>query len=113
LRKKSRRDSVITIKAPTVLRDVQTAYIKDRALGEGMYGEVFIGKDRSDGSMAALKLIKTEQEQNGFPITTLREVKILKALQHPNIVHLKEIVVSKGKSPTTVCHHSLSLAVWS
>lgn len=95
--KKARRDSVIKIKAPTILRDVQTAYIKDRALGEGMYGEVFIGKDRSDGSMAALKLIKTEQEQNGFPITTLREVKILKALQHPNIVHLKEIVVSKGK----------------
>eukprot|EP00529_Nitzschia_sp_RCC80_P025521 CAMPEP_0113517924 /NCGR_PEP_ID=MMETSP0014_2-20120614/42544_1 /TAXON_ID=2857 /ORGANISM="Nitzschia sp." /LENGTH=525 /DNA_ID=CAMNT_0000415205 /DNA_START=804 /DNA_END=2380 /DNA_ORIENTATION=+ /assembly_acc=CAM_ASM_000159 len=101
LRKKSRRDSVITIKAPTILRDVQTAYIKDRALGEGMYGEVFIGKDRSDGSMAALKLIKTEQEQNGFPITTLREVKILKALQHPNIVHLKEIVVSKEQKEGT------------
>ncbi len=31
-----------------------------------------------------------------FPITTIREIKILKGLRHPNIVRLKEIVTSKG-----------------
>ena len=46
----------------------------------------------------ALKRINTEEEENGFPITAIREVKILKALNHPNVVQLKEIVTSKGKN---------------
>lgn len=46
----------------------------------------------------ALKRINTEAEVNGFPITAIREVKILKALNHDNIVKLKEIVTSKGES---------------
>lgn len=46
----------------------------------------------------ALKRINTEQEANGFPITALREVKILKALTHDNIVTLKEIVTSKDQT---------------
>lgn len=57
---------------------------------------VFVGKDRQTGDIVALKRINTEQEENGFPITAIREVKILKALHHPNIVQLKEIVTSKG-----------------
>ena len=50
------------------------------------------------GGIVALKRINTEQEENGFPITALREVKILKALNHENVVKLKEIVTSKGES---------------
>lgn len=42
-----------------------------------------------------MKRINTKQEENGFPITALREVKILKELGHANIVNLKEIVTSK------------------
>ena len=55
-----------------------------------------MGADRDSGEVVALKRINTEQEENGFPITAIREVKILKALNHPNIVNLKEIVTSKG-----------------
>lgn len=50
----------------------------------------------------ALKRINTEEEENGFPITAIREVKILKALNHPNVVELKEIVTSKGKKGDVV-----------
>jgi cyclin-dependent kinase 12/13 len=57
-----------------------------------------MGSDKETGEVVALKRINTEQEENGFPITAIREVKILKALQHENIVKLKEIVTSKGKS---------------
>ena len=57
---------------------------------------VFVGKDKQTGDIVALKRINTEQEANGFPITAIREVKILKALHHPNIVQLKELVTSKG-----------------
>lgn len=59
---------------------------------------VFVGADKVTGEIVALKRINTEAEENGFPITAIREVKILKALKHDNIVHLKEIVTSKGES---------------
>eukprot|EP01086_Lenisia_limosa_P004554 TRINITY_DN20026_c0_g1_i1.p1 TRINITY_DN20026_c0_g1~~TRINITY_DN20026_c0_g1_i1.p1 ORF type:complete len:323 (+),score=37.54 TRINITY_DN20026_c0_g1_i1:299-1267(+) len=36
-----------------------------------------------------------DNEKEGFPITAIREIKILKMLKHPNIVCLKEIVTSK------------------
>ena len=55
-----------------------------------------MGADRDTGEVVALKRINTEQEENGFPITAIREVKILKALNQSNIVNLKEIVTSKG-----------------
>jgi serine/threonine protein kinase len=57
---------------------------------------VFSGKDKQTKDIVALKRINTEQEANGFPITAIREVKILKALHHANIVQLKELVTSKG-----------------
>lgn len=40
-----------------------------------------------------------KQKQEGFPITSVREIKVLKKLSdHPNIVKLEEIVRSKGHS---------------
>lgn len=78
-----------------VMRDVDV-FEKKGKVGEGTYGSVFVGKDKKSGDIVALKRINTAQEENGFPITALREVKILKALHHDNIVNLKEIVTSKG-----------------
>jgi cyclin-dependent kinase 12/13 len=60
------------------------------------FSSVFMGADKDTGEIVALKRINTEQEENGFPITAIREVKILKALSHDNIVQLKGIVTSKG-----------------
>jgi len=60
-----------------------------------------MGQDRETNEIVALKRINTEQEENGFPITAIREVKILKALKHKNIVNLLEIVTSKGASCLT------------
>lgn len=64
---------------------------------------MFVGADRITGEIVALKRINTEEEENGFPITAIREVKILKALNHENIVKLKEIVTSKGEWTPLVC----------
>jgi len=41
----------------------------------------------------ALKKLKMEHENQGFPITAIREIKILKVLRHQNIVRLKEIMM--------------------
>lgn len=85
------------IRKPTVLRDVN-AFQEKYQVGQGTYGSVFVGADKVTGEIVALKRINTEQEENGFPITALREVKILKALDHKNVVKLKEIVTSKEKN---------------
>jgi len=89
--------------APIVLRDVNV-FEKKYQVGQGTYGSVFVGQDKVSNGIVALKRINTTQEENGFPITALREVKILKALTHPNIVTLKEIVTSKeqGSIPNNV-----------
>jgi len=42
-----------------------------------------------------------------FPITAIREIKILKVLNHKNIVRLKEIVTSKGARATVSSHCGL------
>ena len=45
--------------------------------------------------MVALKKVRLENEKEGFPITAVREIKILRQLNHPNIVNLTEIVTDK------------------
>ncbi len=72
---------------------------------------VFVGADKQTGEIVALKRINTEQEENGFPITALREVKILKALKHEHVVKLKEIVTSKGKCSFCLCLYRIVLVL--
>jgi cyclin-dependent kinase 12/13 len=64
-------------------------------IGEGTYGQVYKAKDSISGSLAALKKVRLENEKEGFPITAVREIKILRQLNHKNIVNLKEIVTDK------------------
>ena len=94
-RGRNNEGNAVFICAPVVLRDVNV-FTKEHQVGQGTYGSVFVGCDKITKEVVALKRINTEQEENGFPITAIREVKILKALKHENIVELKEIVTSKG-----------------
>ena len=77
------------------------AYEKIEQVGEGTYGEVFMARSRDDSSLVALKKVKLEGEREGFPITAIREIKILKSLNHDNVINMKEIVTSKNKSSRT------------
>ena len=64
-------------------------------IGEGTYGKVFKAVDVKSRQLVALKSVKLENEKEGFPITAVREIKILRQLQHPNIVNMIEIVTDK------------------
>ena len=77
------------------------AYEKLGKLGEGTYGIVHKAKDRRTGEYVALKRVKTglskNEKKTGFPITSIREIKILQNLDHPNIVRLREVVKSNNR----------------
>lgn len=67
-------------------------------VGEGTYGVVFQGKDRTSSQTYAIKKMRVLDQSDGFPITSLREIKILKKLSnHPNIVNLCDVVVDEKK----------------
>lgn len=73
--------------------DVNYKYEKLAKIGQGTFGEVFKARSRSNNtSYLALKRILTHKETEGFPITALREIKILQQLHHENIVKLIEVI---------------------
>ncbi|KAG8068955.1 hypothetical protein GUJ93_ZPchr0005g14663 [Zizania palustris] len=65
-------------------------------IGEGTYGQVYMARERETQEIVALKKIRMDNEREGFPITAIREIKILKKLHHQNVIQLKEIVTSPG-----------------
>ena len=66
-------------------------------LPKGTFGEVFKARCRADPKMiVALKRVLMDNEKEGFPITALREIRILQLLRHENIVNLIEICRSKA-----------------
>jgi len=72
-------------------------YVKLEKIGEGTYGVVYKAKDKKTGELLALKKIRLEAEDEGIPSTAIREISLLKQLQHPNIVRLYDVVHTEKK----------------
>jgi serine/threonine protein kinase len=67
-------------------------------IGEGTYGQVYKARDQSTNDLCALKKVRLDNEKEGFPITAVREIKILRQLNHVNVVALKEIITDKSNA---------------
>lgn len=58
-------------------------------IGGGAYGTVYKARDTESGQFVALKSMRVQTDQNGLPISTVREVALLRRLEqfdHPNVV---------------------------
>jgi len=75
--------------ASDLLRDFQ----KIDKIGEGTYGVVYKAQQKSQHNrLVALKKIRLDTETEGVPSTAIREISLLKELEHPNIVSLLDVI---------------------
>lgn len=65
----------------------------ESVVGSGTYGKVFKAIHVYTKSLAALKKIRMDGEKDGFPVTAVREIKLLQSLKHENVVSLQEVMV--------------------
>ncbi|KAK7094528.1 cyclin-dependent kinase 9-like [Littorina saxatilis] len=78
--------------------DEDSKYEKLAKIGQGTFGEVFKARCKKTKTVVAMKKVLMDNEKEGFPITALREIKILQLLDHVNVVSLKEICSSRSSN---------------
>ncbi|UPR03845.1 cyclin-dependent kinase [Chloropicon primus] len=99
--------------APSGSRSLEDCYEMKGQVGEGMYGKVYKMEDKNDkGVLVATKQFRMDNEKDGFPITAIREIKLLSKFTADReerkrkgeksngsddfVVNLKEIVTSRA-----------------
>ena len=66
-------------------------------IGSGAYGVVVSARDTKTGEMVAIKKIEKAFEHSTFTKRTLRELKIMRLLNHENLIRIKNIQLPKSR----------------
>ncbi|KAG4069439.1 hypothetical protein HA402_001738 [Bradysia odoriphaga] len=69
---------------------------KIEKIGQGTYGIVYKATDVKTKKFVALKKIRLESETEGVPSTAIREISLLKDLNHHSIVQLFDVVIANA-----------------
>jgi serine/threonine protein kinase len=72
-------------------------YEKAEKLGEGTYGTVYKVFDKQTNTYYAMKNLKMDRETEGVPSTALREIALLRDMDHPKIVKLHHVYTKSYK----------------
>jgi len=64
-------------------------------IGEGTYGTVYKAICHNTGEKVAIKKIKIMYEEDGLPATALREISLLKEMNHTNVIRLDQVYSSR------------------
>uniref|UniRef100_W8BJJ2 cyclin-dependent kinase n=1 Tax=Ceratitis capitata TaxID=7213 RepID=W8BJJ2_CERCA len=89
-----RKENWIMSSAPNYGDSDSLNYEELNVIGTGAYGTVYRAKDNQSGKIVAIKKVRIPITDNGVPMSTLREIALLKHLNasdHPNIVKLFEV----------------------
>ena len=75
-------------------------FSKIKRLGAGSFGTVWLVRSNRDGSTLVMKEVTMKGLPPSEKTATLNEVKILKQLQHPNIIRYKAVSYTHLTLPT-------------
>ena len=73
-------------------------YTIEHKIGEGTFGQVLVGFHSRDKDKVALKKIILHNDQEGMPVTSIREIQLLKRCNHHNVISIKEMAFEKGSN---------------
>ena len=72
------------------------AYERICQVGEGTYGKVYKARCMQSNDLVALKRIRMEMDKEGFPLTAMRECRLMQRVHHRNVLSLLDIIYSKA-----------------
>lgn len=73
-------------------------YLLFETLGEGAFGKVKLGVHEESGEQVAVKIMdKSDIKAQEMTMNVRREIAIMKALKHRNIVNLRQVLTSQSK----------------
>ena len=87
----------VTIRNSDFIIKMEAKYEKLEKLAENTYYSIFKAKNTLTGELCALKIIRFDMEEDGIPTYALREIAAFKALDHPGIVKLEEVVTRSDR----------------
>ena len=79
------------------MSDPYRYYKREALIGQGMFGEVYLARDRRSNRVVAIKKIRVGENRlrDGLDFTALREIKYLAELRHDNVLELIEMFEHK------------------
>ena len=96
--------SRVRLPKKTINFNIGNKYTITKHLGSGSYAMVWEGVNNETGERVAIKQVTRLFEDLEDTKRMLREVTLLKSLNHPHIVKLKEIIVPNGPHEfTEIC----------
>lgn len=91
-----------------------------KKLGKGTFGVVQKAKNLKNGQIVALKQLLNHSAKEGFPITAMREITIVKKLNHKNVLKILEMIYEEPKNASSQdlvhqrgCFYTVSPYMWS
>ncbi|CAD5226945.1 unnamed protein product [Bursaphelenchus xylophilus] len=66
-------------------------------IGEGTYGVVYKAQSLRYKNLVAMKKIRLENDEEGVPPTSIREISMLIELRHPNVVELQDVIMEENR----------------
>lgn len=96
--RESRKSWVKALKQVCVLNNIEKHFEFHELIGEGNFAHVYLANRIKDGKEFAIKSIRKERLSRSIKMMRylIKEIEILKILDHPNILKLYEIYESRS-----------------